>query len=42
MRTDLFVPTVKLRLAGVRHLFDWLVRCQVASQPRSVSVQARL
>lgn len=22
-------PTVKQRLAGLRHLFDWLVRCQV-------------
>ena len=23
------VPTVKLRLAAVRHLFDWLVTCHV-------------
>ena len=33
------VPTVKQRLAGVRHLFDWLVRAQVVAQNPAVSVR---
>ncbi|MFS0774390.1 tyrosine-type recombinase/integrase [Sphingomonas sp. 1P08PE] len=33
------VPTVKQRLAAVRHLFDWLVRCQVVAQNPAVSVR---
>ncbi|MDP1028784.1 tyrosine-type recombinase/integrase [Sphingomonas sp. KR1UV-12] len=33
------VPTVKQRLAAVRHLFDWLVRCQVVPQNPAVSVR---
>lgn len=33
------VPTVKQRLAGVRHLFDWLVRCQVVPANPAVSVR---
>jgi integrase/recombinase XerC len=33
------VPTVKQRLAGVRHLFDWLVRSQVVAQNPAVSVR---
>lgn len=33
------VPTVKQRLAGVRHLFDWLVRTQVVSQNPAISVR---
>jgi integrase/recombinase XerC len=36
---DVSVPTVKQRLAGVRHLFDWLVRCQVVPQNPAVSVR---
>lgn len=33
------VPTVKQRLAGIRHLFDWLVRAQVVAQNPAVSVR---
>ncbi len=33
------VPTVKQRLAAVRHLFDWLVRCQVVPANPAVSVR---
>ena len=33
------VPTVKQRLAGIRHLFDWLVRAQVVPQNPAVSVR---
>ena len=33
------VPTVKARLSGVRHLFDWLVRCQVVPANPAVSVR---
>lgn len=33
------VPTVKLRLAAVRHLFDWLVRTQVVPANPAVSVR---
>jgi integrase/recombinase XerC len=33
------VPTVKQRLAGVRHLFDWLVRSQVVPSNPAVSVR---
>ena len=36
---DVAVPTVKLRLAAVRHLFDWLVRTQVVSVNPAVSVR---
>ncbi|MEJ8629546.1 tyrosine-type recombinase/integrase [Sphingomonas sp. I4] len=36
---DLSVPTVKQRLAGVRHLFDWLVRCQVIPTNPAISVR---
>ena len=36
---DLSVPTVKQRLAGVRHLFDWLVRCQVVPANPAISVR---
>ena len=32
-------PTVKQRLAGVRHLFDWLVRTQVVPLNPAVSVR---
>jgi site-specific recombinase XerD len=32
------MPTVKQRLAGVRHLFDWLVRSQVVPANLAVSV----
>ena len=32
-------PTVKQRLASVRHLFDWLVRAQVVPQNPAVSVR---
>ena len=32
------VPTVKQRLAGIRHLFDWLVRAQVVPQNPAISV----
>jgi hypothetical protein len=35
------VLTVKHRLAAVRHLFDWLVRCQVAPANSAVSVRKR-
>jgi integrase/recombinase XerC len=33
------VPTVKQRLAGIRHLFDWLVRTQVVPHNPAVSVR---
>jgi len=33
------VPTVKQRLAGVRHLFDWLVRTQVVPGNPAISVR---
>lgn len=33
------VPTVKARLAGVRHLFDWLVRTQIVPGNPAVSVR---
>lgn len=33
------VPTVKQRLAGIRHLFDWLVRAQVVAQNPAISVR---
>lgn len=33
------VPTVKQRLAGIRHLFDWLVRTQVVPQSPAISVR---
>lgn len=33
------VPTVKQRLAGIRHLFDWLVRCQQVPANPAVSVR---
>ncbi len=36
---EVSVPTVKQRLAGVRHLFDWLVRTQVVAQNPAVSVR---
>lgn len=36
---DVSVPTVKQRLAAVRHLFDWLVRSQVVPQNPAVSVR---
>ncbi|WP_085811378.1 tyrosine-type recombinase/integrase [Sphingomonas sp. TZW2008] len=36
---DVAVPTVKQRLAGVRHLFDWLVRSQVVPTNPAVSVR---
>lgn len=36
---DVSVPTVKQRLAGIRHLFDWLVRTQVVPQNPAVSVR---
>ncbi len=35
----LSVPTVKQRLAAVRHLFDWLVRSQIVAQSSAVSVR---
>lgn len=36
---EVAVPTVKQRLAGVRHLFDWLVRHQVVPANPAVSVR---
>ena len=33
------VPTVKQRLAGIRQLFDWLVRAQVVPQNPAISVR---
>lgn len=36
---DVSVPTVKQRLAGIRHLFDWLVRTQVVPANPAVSVR---
>ncbi|SEN64701.1 Site-specific recombinase XerD [Sphingomonas gellani] len=36
---DVSIPSVKQRLAGVRHLFDWLVRTQVVAQNPAVSVR---
>jgi integrase/recombinase XerC len=36
---DVSVPTVKQRLAGVRHLFDWLVRAQVVPVNPALSVR---
>jgi site-specific recombinase XerD len=33
------VPTVKQRLAGIRNLFDWLVRTQVVTHNPAVSVR---
>jgi integrase/recombinase XerC len=36
---DVSVPTVKQRLAAVRHLFDWLVRSQVVPTNPAVSVR---
>ena len=35
------VPTVQQRLAGIRHLFDWLVRAQVVAQNPAISVRSR-
>lgn len=36
---DLSIPTVKLRLAGVRHLFDWLVVRQILAVNPASSVR---
>lgn len=36
---DVSAPTVKQRLAGVRHLFDWLVTGQVVSVNPAASVR---
>lgn len=36
---DVSVPTVKQRLAAVRHLFDWLVRSHVVAHNPAVSVR---
>lgn len=36
---DVAAPTVKQRLAGVRHLFDWLVRAQVVPVNPAASVR---
>jgi len=36
---EVSIPTVKQRLAGIRHLFDWLVRTQVVPQNPAVSVR---
>ena len=36
---DVSAPTVKQRLAGVRHLFDWLVRSQVVPVNPAASVR---
>lgn len=36
---EVSVPTVKQRLAGVRHLFNWLVRAQVVPTNPAVSVR---
>lgn len=36
---EVSVPTVKQRLAGIRHLFDWLVRTQVVPTNPAVSVR---
>lgn len=36
---EVSVPTVKQRLAGIRHLFDWLVRSQVVPANPAVSVR---
>lgn len=36
---DVSIPTVKQRLAAVRHLFDWLVRCQVVPTNPAASVR---
>lgn len=36
---DVSVPTVKQRLAGIRHLFDWLVRAQVVAHNPAISVR---
>ena len=36
---DVSTPTVKQRLAGVRHLFDWLVRTQVVPHNPAISVR---
>ena len=36
---DVAVPTVKLRLAAVRHLFDWLVTGQIVAHNPAVSVR---
>ena len=36
---DVAAPTVKQRLAGVRHLFDWLVRSQVVPVNPAASVR---
>lgn len=36
---ELSVPTVKQRLAGIRHLFDWLVRCHVVPTNPAISVR---
>ena len=36
---DVAVPTVKARLAGIRHLFDWLVRCQQVPANPAISVR---
>jgi site-specific recombinase XerD len=36
---EVSVPTVKQRLAAIRHLFDWLVRCQVVPANPAVSVR---
>lgn len=36
---EVSVPTTKQRLAGVRHLFDWLVRTQVLPVNPAVSVR---
>lgn len=36
---DVAAPTVKQRLAGVRHLFDWLVRSQIVPVNPAASVR---
>lgn len=36
---EVSVPTVKQRLAGIRHLFDWLVRSQVVAHNPAISVR---
>jgi integrase/recombinase XerC len=36
---DVSAPTVKQRLAGVRHLFDWLVTGQIVAHNPAVSVR---
>lgn len=36
---DVAVPTVKLRLAAIRHLFDWLVTGQIVPHNPAISVR---